>query len=363
MSDVLIERLEQSEQRFEELNRLLGDPEVLADYERLQELGREQSSLQDLVAKFREFRRVEGELADAVSLRKETTDEEMASLVEQEIEALQEQQETLVQELVEALQPKDPDADKDVIMEIRAGTGGEEAAIVAADLYRMYTFYAQSKRWQVEVLDTSEASRGGLKEVIFEVKGKGAYGHLKHESGVHRVQRVPVTEASGRIHTSTATVAVLPEAEEVDIDINPNDIRTDIFHSGGPGGQNVNKVATAVRLTHNPTGIVVVCQDQRSQLQNRIKAMTVLRTRLLDNARHQQQQELDEDRRSQVGTGERSEKIRTYNFSQDRVTDHRLGQNFHNIPGILRGEIEGIVQALMAHEKAEGTSGEPVASA
>ena len=362
LPDVISDKLEQAEQRFEELNRLLVDPEVLADHERLQELGREQSSLQGLVLKFREFRKIGHELEEALAMQAEGVDEDMASLVEQEIETLQTQHNNLIEDLTEALRPRDPDADKDVIMEIRAGTGGEEAAIFAADLYRMYAFYAQGKKWEVNVIDSSEASRGGFKEIIFEVRGKGVYGKLKHESGVHRVQRVPITEASGRIHTSTSTVAGLPEAEEVEVDINPNDVRTDIFHSGGPGGQNVNKVATAVRLTHSPSGIVVVCQDERSQLQNRVKAMTVLRTRLLDIAKRQQQEEQDQDRRSQVGTGERAEKIRTYNFPQDRVTDHRLGQSFHNIPAILRGEIDDIVDALVAHEQAERAAGESLAS-
>ena len=362
LPDVISEKLGQAEQRFEELNQLLADPDVLADYERLQELGREQSALQGLVLKFREFKRVGEELRETLLMHSEGSDDEMASLIEQEVEALQTQHDNLIEDLTEALRPRDLDTNKDVIMEIRAGTGGEEAAIFAADLYRMYAFYAQGKKCEVNVIDSSEASRGGFKEIIFEVRGKGVYGKLKHESGVHRVQRVPVTEASGRIHTSTATVAVLPEAEEVEVDVNPNDIRTDIFHSGGPGGQNVNKVATAVRLTHFPSGIVVVCQDERSQLQNRIKAMTVLRTRLLDMAKHQRQEEQDEDRRSQVGTGERAEKIRTYNFPQDRVTDHRLGQSFHNIPAILRGEIDDIIDALVAHEEAERAASESLAS-
>jgi len=362
ISSDILDKLEQTEKRFEELNQLLMRPDVLNDIEQLQNLGREQSNLQGLVIKFRELKRIKNELREALSLQNDGLDNEMASLVEQEVKALQVQRDRLINELIEIFRPRDPDANKDVIVEIRAGTGGDEAALFAADLYRMYMFYAQARRWQLNVISNNDTGRGGFKEIIFEVHGKGVFGRLKHERGVHRVQRVPVTEASGRIHTSTATVAVMPEAEEVEIDINPSDIRVDIFHSGGPGGQNVNKVATAVRLTHSPSGMVVVCQDERSQLQNRIKAMTVLRTRLLAAAKQQQQEEEEQARRSQVGTGERAEKIRTYNFPQDRVTDHRLGQSFHNIPAILRGEIDPMIDALITQNQAEGATSEPVAS-
>ncbi len=280
-------------------------------------------------------------------------DPEMTAMVKEEIRSLQEKRDRLNEEIKEALIPKDPNDERDVIMEIRAGTGGDEAAIFAADLFRMYTRYAQGKRWATDIISVSEGADGGYKEIVFEVKGKGAYSCLKYERGVHRVQRVPVTEASGRIHTSTATVAVLPEADEVDIDINPEDLRVDIFHSSGAGGQNVNKVATAVRLTHIPTGTVVVCQDERSQLRNRQKAMMVLRSRLLDAERQKKEQEIVEERRSQVGSGERAEKIRTYNYPQDRVTDHRIGQNFHNLPGIMEGDIDDIIDALAANERVQ----------
>jgi peptide chain release factor 1 len=242
----------------------------------------------------------------------------------------------------------DPNDEKDVIVEIRAGTGGEEASLFAADLFRMYTRYAQRQGWDVEVIDNTLSGAKGFKEIVFEVRGHGAFSRLKYERGVHRVQRVPATEAAGRIHTSAATVAVLPEAEDVEVDINPDDIRTDIFHSGGAGGQNVNKVATAVRLTHIPTGIVAICQDERSQLKNRVKAMAVLRARLYDVKSREQSDRIEQDRRSQVGSGDRSEKMRTYNFPQDRITDHRIGQSFHNIERMLDGELDELIDALNA---------------
>jgi peptide chain release factor 1 len=251
------------------------------------------------------------------------------------------------------LLPQDPNDDRDVVMEIRAGTGGEEAGLFAGDLFRMYIRYAQKKGWQTEIIDQSESELGGFKEVVFEIRGKGAYSHLKHESGVHRVQRVPVTEAGGRIHTSTATVAVLPEPDEVEVDINPEDLRIDIFHASGHGGQNVQKVATAVRITHLPTGIVAVCQDERSQLKNRTKAMKVLRARLYEREREKQEREITEARRSQVGAAERAEKIRTYNFPQDRVTDHRINMTLHNLPGVLDGNLDSYIEALMAEEQSK----------
>jgi peptide chain release factor 1 len=306
-----------------------------------------------MVSKYRDYKATMKSMAQTEAMQGDGLDEEMLTMVKQEIEKLNSHQQSLLEELRLALVPKDPFESKNVIMEIRAGTGGDEAALFAADLFRMYSRYAQKKGWQVEVIDLNETGVGGIKEVIFEVRGKGAFSRFKHERGVHRVQRVPVTEASGRLHTSTATVAVLPEAEEVDIYINPEDLRIDIFHASGAGGQNVNKVSTAVRITHFPSGIVSVCQDERSQLRNRQKAMAVLRSRLLDRELRRQQDELTQERRSQVGTGDRSEKIRTYNIPQDRLTDHRIGITLHNLPKLLEGEIDQLIDALNAAEQAK----------
>jgi peptide chain release factor 1 len=356
----MIEQLEKLEKRFDELTQQMASPEVLADPKQLQLLAKERASIEDIAGKYADYKATIKSLEETQAMLSDGLDEDMKGLVKDEIETLQEKKERLYEELKFDLIPKDPQDEKDVIMEIRAGTGGDEAALFAADLFRMYSRYAQEKRWNIEIIDESVGPAGGFKEIIFEVKGKGVYSRLKYERGVHRVQRVPVTEASGRIHTSTATVAVLPEADEVDVDIAADDLRVDIFHSSGAGGQNVNKVATAVRITHIPTGTVVVCQDERSQLRNRQKAMTVLRARLLDAERRKQEEEIIEERRSQVGTGERAEKIRTYNYPQDRVTDHRIGQNFHNLPGIMEGQIDNIIEALVAHYRVEQLEKQPV---
>jgi peptide chain release factor 1 len=349
----MLDKLEAIEQRYEELNRLMAQPEVATDVEKLQSLAREQATLEEVVTRYREYKKTLSELEETQSLLEDGADPQMAALVKEELQRLKARKEELLKEIKLALLPRDPNDDKDVIMEIRAGTGGEEAALFAADLFRMYTRYAQSKGWEVEVIDSNESGIGGFKEVIFEVKGKGAFSRLKYERGVHRVQRVPVTEASGRIHTSTATVAVLPEAEEVEVDIHPDDLRIDFYHSRGAGGQNVNKVATAVRITHLPTGIVATCQDERSQLRNRMKAMAVLRARLLDREQRRQQEEITRERRSQVGSGERAEKIRTYNFPQDRVTDHRINLTLHNLPALLEGELDELIDALATTEQAK----------
>jgi len=356
----ILDRLEALEKRYEELNNIMASGSLTQD--RWQSFSQEQASLEEQVLKFREYKRVAKELEEAQQLLNDSLDPEMAALVKQEVEELKLQCDDLMQKLKLSLLSEDPNAKKDVIVEIRAGTGGEEAALFAADLFRMYAYYAQSKGWETEIIDSNQSERGGFKEIIFEARGKNVFGRLKYERGVHRVQRVPVTEAGGRVHTSTATVAVLPEAEEVEIDIKPEDLRTDIFHSGGPGGQNVNKVATAVRLTHIPTGMVVVCQDDRSQLRNRTKAMAVLRARLLDIEERKQREEISKERRSQVGSGERAEKIRTYNFPQNRVTDHRIGLTLHNLPAVLQGDLDNLIEALAIDEetqKLEEVAAEP----
>jgi peptide chain release factor 1 len=356
----MMTQLEKIEKRYLELDEKMARPEVATDLGQLQELARERASLEDVVKLYRQYKKAAKELEGVRSMQAGGTDDEMAVLVRQETASLESKLAGLTEELKVALLPKDPNDEKDIIIEIRAGTGGNEAALFAADLFRMYSRYAQNKGWKTDILSMSESGIGGFKEIIFEVRGKGAYSRLKYERGVHRVQRVPVTEASGRIHTSTATVAVLPKAEEVDIDIDPADIKVDVFHSGGAGGQNVNKVATAIRMTHLPTGMVVVCQDERSQLQNKVKALSVLRTRLLDDERRKQEEQITSDRRSQVGSGERAEKIRTYNYPQDRVTDHRINLSLHNLPRFMDGVLDEMIDALATSEQARQLEGQAV---
>jgi peptide chain release factor 1 len=345
------DKLRAIEERFEAITNEMADPDIIADYQKLQALAKEGSSLEDVVSIYRALRRTEDQIEEARSLQT-GNDEDLSRLAREELASLEPQRERLEQDLKRALIPADPRDGRDVIVEIRAGTGGEEASLFASDLYRMYARYAENKRWPVEVLSSSESEKGGFKEVVFEVHGRGAYSRLKYESGGHRVQRVPATEAQGRIHTSTATVAVLPEAEDIEVDIDDKDIKTEIYHSGGAGGQNVNKVATAVRLTHIPTGIVVQCQDERSQMKNRVKAMSVLRARLLAMKEQEQASEISDSRRSQVGSGERAEKIRTYNFPQDRVTDHRVGYTRHGLPAFMDGDIDDVVDAVATDEQA-----------
>ncbi len=342
----MLDRLEKIEKRYQELGQQIALPEVIADLEQLQRLARERARLEDLANKYQEYKATTRSLEETRAMLSDGLDGDMTALVRQEIASLEQQREQLFQELKLALLPKDANDERDIIMEIRAGAGGNEAGLFAADLFRMYSRYAQSRGWGGDIIDSNESGIGGFKEIILEIKGKGVVSRLKYERGVHRVQRVPVTESSGRIHTSTATVAVLPEADEVEVDINPNDLKIDIYHSGGAGGQNVNKVATAVRITHLPTGIVTICQDERSQLRNKTKAMSVLRARLLDIERRRQEAEVTQLRRSQVGTGDRAEKTRTYNFPQDRVTDHRIGLTLRHLPRILNGELDELIDAL-----------------
>ena len=331
----------------------MSEPEVAHDPKRLQELIKERASLEDIVTTYEKYRSKSKELAEAEVLLDTSTEDEMITIIKEEIGELKQQQTHLLRQLKRLLLPKDPNDEKDVIVEIRAGAGGDEASLFAADLFRMYSHYVQNKGWQVDLIDSNQSEIGGFKEVTFEVKGKGAFSQLKYESGVHRVQRVPITESSGRIHTSTATVAVLPAVNEIELKINPDDLHMEFFHSRGAGGQNVNKVTTAVRLIHTPTGIVATCQDERSQLRNRMKAMAVLRARLFDLEQRKQSEEIDRQRRVQVGSGDRAEKIRTYNFPQNRLTDHRINLSFHNLERILDGELAEVIEALSNKEQVE----------
>jgi len=341
------------EKRYEELAQEMARPEVAADFQQLQALAKEHASLEGIVSLYREYKRVGAALAEARSLAEESPDREFAAMAREEADQLTQEQRRLEEEIRLALLPKDPYDERPVIMEIRAAAGGGEAALFAADLFRMYSRYAERQGWPIEVMSSHASDLGGFKEIIYGVRGRGAYSRLKYEGGAHRVQRIPITEASGRIHTSTATVAVLPEADEVDLKIDEGDLRIDIFRAGGAGGQNVNKVSTAVRITHIPSGITAVCQDERSQLKNKLKALTVLRARLLAVEQKRQHQEISQARRAQVGSGERAEKVRTYNFPQDRVTDHRVSLSVHNLPAILDGELDGIIDALATEEQAK----------
>lgn len=345
------DRLAAVERRYEEIQQKMADPDIVIDHTRIQKLSIEQASIRKLVELATEYRQIKYDLLGVEDLVRSESEEDMAALAREELNLLKTRLSTIETSLRIELIPKDPNDGKNVIMEIRAGTGGDEAGLFAADMYRMYNRYAQRQGWKTSVIEANQTGLGAIKEIVFEIKGKQAYSRLKYESGVHRVQRIPVTESNDRIHTSAATVAVMPEAQEVDLQVNPDDLQIDIFHSSGHGGQNVQKVATAVRITHKPTGVVAICQDERSQLKNKEKAMAVLRSRLLSAEIERQQKERSDYRKSQVGTGDRSERVRTYNFPQSRITDHRIGLTVHNLEQALDGEIDTIIDGLSKHEQ------------
>ncbi len=349
MSD-LTEKLDKIEEKYQKLNKKLSDPEVMNDSNKYQKLLKKHAKLKTIVDKYQKYKKVLSGIKEAETILEAGEDEDIRELAEMELEELTPQKEELEEKLPMLLIPEDPDDDKNVIVEIRAGAGGDEAGLFAADLYRMYNHYAESRKWKSEIMNASASGIGGFKEIIFSVEGKDPYKYLKYESGVHRVQRVPSTESSGRIHTSTATVAVLPEAEDVDIDIDPNELRIDVYRSSGPGGQSVNTTDSAVRITHEPTGLTVSCQDEKSQHKNKAKAMRILRARLREKIESEKQAERDEARKSQVGTGDRSEKIRTYNFPQGRVSDHRINLTVHQLEQVLDGDLDVIIEHLIRED-------------
>ncbi len=352
----MLEKLQAIENRYEQLTQLLSDPEVISDINKYKEYAKEHSQLEDVVQLYRKLQSIEQEAIEAKEMLADSLDQDTRDWVEDEFQRLQLAKREFEQKLHIALLPKDPRDEKNVLLEIRAGAGGGEAALFAATLHRMYSYYAERQNWSTEVISASYTDIGGFKEVIIGIKGKGAFSRLKYESGVHRVQRIPSTESGGRIHTSTATVAVLPEAEDVDVEINPDDLDIDTYSASGPGGQHVNKTQSAIRITHRPSGIVVTCQDEKSQHKNKAKALKVLRTRLFDIKQAELHEEEAEARRSQVGTGDRSERIRTYNFPQGRVTDHRIGLTLHKLDLILEGDLDDIINALALEEEKQKLS-------
>ncbi|SDW40543.1 bacterial peptide chain release factor 1 (bRF-1) [Marininema mesophilum] len=347
----MLEHLESIQGRYNELNRLLSDPDTLSDSKKLRKYSKEQSELEPKYQAYCEYKEVSAQFADAKEMLEQETDPEMLEMVKAELDTLEKRKNELEENIRILLLPKDPNDDKNVIVEIRGAAGGEEAALFAANLYRMYTRYGERQGWKAEVMEANTTGMGGFKEIVFSVQGHGAYSRLKYESGAHRVQRIPATESGGRIHTSTATVAMLPEAEEVDIDIQEKELRIDTFCSSGPGGQSVNTTKSAVRITHIPTGVVVSCQDEKSQIKNKDKAMRVLRARLLDMRQQEEAARVADARKTQVGTGDRSERIRTYNFPQSRVTDHRIGLTLHKLDVVLDGELDEIIDALVLEEQ------------
>ena len=349
----MLDKLSFIEEKYEELSKKIIDPEVIANTMEWQKLAKEHAEIEPIVMKYREYTKVKKTLEEDKEILKEKLDDEMRELLKEEVAENEAKLQQLEEELKILLIPKDPNDEKNVIVEIRAGAGGDEAGLFAGDLFRMYSRYAERKGWKVELMSSNPQGVGGFKEVIFMIKGKGAYSRLKYESGVHRVQRVPITESSGRIHTSTATVAVLPEAEDIDIEINPNDIRIDVFRASGHGGQHVNTTDSAVRITHLPTGLVVSCQDEKSQLKNKEKALKILKSRLYDLKLREQQDEIAEARRSQVGSGDRSERIRTYNFPQGRITDHRINKTIHQLEDFLDGDLDEMIDTLITTDQAE----------
>ncbi|MGI6678045.1 MAG: peptide chain release factor 1 [Dehalobacterium sp.] len=349
----MLDKLQVLEDKYEQLTKSISDPEVIADQSEWRNLVKAHADLEDVVTVFKEYKKAKSSLEEVREMLNEKIEDDFREMAELEEEELEEQIEELEQKLKVLLLPKDPNDEKNVIVEVRAGTGGDEAGLFAGDLFKMYSRYAEKNHWRLEILEAHYTDLGGFKEVIFLIEGKGAYSKLKYESGVHRVQRVPDTETSGRVHTSAATVAVLPEAEEVEVDINPNDIRVDVFCSSGPGGQSVNTTQSAVRITHLPTGLVVSCQDEKSQIKNKEKGMRVLRARLLELFQEEQQGEMASTRKTMVGSGDRSERIRTYNYPQGRVTDHRIGLTLHKLDWILQGDLDEIIEALSTTDQAE----------